>query len=201
LSKGYKGFLAIVILLIAVLAFVLIYQHSLRPALQRRQYPLAFTAEILAAAAEFDLPPALVAAVIHTESGFREGAVSARGALGLMQLMPDTARDIDKKLCPENGYLENIESYICEPARNIRYGCYYLRWLLDRYDGRLQLALAAYNAGPGRVREWMEEYGLSEDGQALKSIPYPETKDYVSRVLAARTRYENLYTEELKPND
>lgn len=206
LKKGRIVFLMVGILFVALLAAVFLYYRDGRPALQKQQYPLLYTQELQAAAAEFELPPALIAAVIYTESRFQADAVSPRGALGLMQLMPDTAREIDEKLLGESQDADalqdaNFTAYVTDAARNIRYGCYYLRWLLNRYDGRLALALAAYNAGPGRVSGWITEYGLTEDGQALLTIPYPETEDYVTRVMDALAHYETLYAEELNPHD
>ena len=104
------------------------------------------------------LEPRLVRAVIQVESGYNPRAVSSKGAMGLMQLMPETARE----LAVEDPY---------DPAENIRAGTTYLRRLLDRFTERLELALAAYNAGPGAV----ERHGGVP--------PYIETKDYVGRVI------------------
>lgn len=182
-------------ILCAMLALVLLaallggYFLYARPALLRSRYKLTYEDEILSAAEEFDLDPSLVAAVIFTESGFRPQAKSGAGALGLMQLMPATGLE-EAELLGMEGVTEDR---LTEPFVNIRLGCVYLRKLLDEF-GTESVALAAYNAGPGRVRQWLKEYGLKEDGSLLY-IPYPETSKYVSRVQSARGVYLTLYPE------
>ena len=160
-----------------------------RPALLRSRYTLAYREEIITSAREFDLDPYLVCGVIFAESGFRPQAKSGVGALGLMQLMPATG--LEEAVLLE---LEGVtEQRLTEPALNIRLGCNYLRKLLDEF-GSESVALAAYNAGPGRVRQWLKEYGTKEDGSILY-IPYPETSKYVTRVQSAKGVYGQLYPE------
>lgn len=174
------------VLLAALLAGYFLYA---RPALLRSKYKLAYKEEILTSAAEFDLDPCLVCGVIFTESGFRPQAKSGVGALGLMQLMPATGLEEAELLM-----IEGItEDQLTEPALNIRLGCNYLRKLLDEF-GNESVALAAYNAGPGRVRQWLKQYGKKEDGSILY-IPYPETSKYVDRVKSAKGVYARLYPE------
>ncbi|MBR4428100.1 MAG: lytic transglycosylase domain-containing protein [Clostridia bacterium] len=165
-----------------------------RPALLRTKYKLAYQEEILASAAEYDLDPYLVCGVIFTESGFRPQAKSSVGALGLMQLMPATGLE-EASLLGIEGVTEEI---LTDPALNIRLGCNYLRKLLDEFKNE-SVALAAYNAGPGRVRQWLKEYGTKEDGSILY-IPYPETSKYVTRVQSAEGVYEKLYPELVQKN-
>ena len=180
-------------LVCALLALILLaallcgYFFYGRPALLRSKYKLAYEAEILASAEEFDLDPYLVCGVIFTESAFRPEARSNVGALGLMQLMPATGLE-EAELLEIEGVTEDR---LTEPALNIRLGCNYLRKLLDEF-GTDSVALAAYNAGPGRVRQWLKEYGKKEDGSILY-IPYPETSKYVGRVQSAKGVYERLY--------
>ena len=180
-------------LVCALLALILLaallcgYFFYGRPALLRSKYKLAYEAEILASAEEFDLDPYLVSGVIFTESAFRPEARSNVGALGLMQLMPATGLE-EAELLEIEGVTEDR---LTEPALNIRLGCNYLRKLLDEF-GTDSVALAAYNAGPGRVRQWLKEYGKKEDGSILY-IPYPETNKYVGRVQSAKGVYERLY--------
>lgn len=180
-------------LVCALLALILLaallcgYFFYGRPALLRSKYKLAYEAEILASAEEFDLDPYLVCGVIFTESAFRPEARSNVGALGLMQLMPATGLE-EAELLEIEGVTEDR---LTEPALNIRLGCNYLRKLLDEF-GTESVALAAYNAGPGRVRQWLKEYGKKEDGSILY-IPYPETSKYVGRVQSAKGVYERLY--------
>ena len=142
---------------------------------------------VLRASAEFDGPPALILAVIRTESDFDETAVSSRGAVGLMQLLPDTFRYLAEDRLGEH----QADTAIYEPETNIRYGSYYLSLLLDRF-GDLRTALAAYNAGEGRVRAWLSDPRLSPD-RTLKHIPYPETERYVQTVERRAAEYREKY--------
>ena len=183
-------------LLTLVLLFALLGGYFLygRPALLRSKYKLMYPNDILSSAEEFHVDPYLVCGVIFTESGFRPNAKSSVGALGLMQLMPATGLE-EAELLEIEGVTEES---LTDPALNIRLGCNYLRKLLDEF-GTESVALAAYNAGPGRVRQWLKEYGTKEDGSILY-IPYPETSKYVGRVESARGVYERLYPEFVQQN-
>ena len=165
------------------------YFLCVRPALLRSKYKMLYWKDILTSAEEFDLDPYLICGVIFTESGFHPEAKSSVGALGLMQLMPATGLEEAELL----GIEGVTEERLTEPALNIRLGCNYLRKLLNEF-GTESVALAAYNAGPGRVRQWLKEYGTKEDGSILY-IPYPETSKYVGRVQSARGVYARLYPE------
>ena len=163
----------------------------MRPAILRYQYPLAFLPEVLAMSEEYGLPPSLVSAIMLCESRNDSNAVSRRGAVGLMQLMPATAAEIAEKL-EMHHYSEVM---LMDPTTNIRFGCYYLNYLFDRFGNRPAIVIAAYNAGPNRVQGWMEEYGLTENGTLLE-IPYPETANYVVKVQRSEMMYLALYVKE-----
>ena len=131
----------------------------------------------------------LTAAVIKSESKFKHEAHSHRGAVGLMQLMPDTAEWIAKQL-GDTGY--SIEA-LHEPDRNIRYGTWYLSSLEREFHGNDILALAAYNAGRGNVNDWMKENNWSDNFKDIDAIPYKETRDYVRQVIGDQKKYRELY--------
>jgi len=162
-------------------------------AVQEIALPLRHEDIIRQQAAEKDLDPALIAGVIFTESRFRD-ATSHAGAKGLMQLMPDTADYIARK----SGGTAFEQGDLASPQVNIAYGSWLLRSLLDHYDGEETLALAAYNAGQGNVDEWVASArARGEDFRAADHIPFPETRAYVQKVLAAREDYRREYADEL----
>ena len=151
-------------------------------------YPMRYNEIIRRYAEKFDLPVELVYAVIHTESRFRYDVVSPRGASGLMQVVRGTADWIAGEIGIENYSYDRI----FEPEINIAIGAWYLRYLINRFDGEIDTALAAYNAGPTTVRRWLNNPDFSSDGRTLHTIPYGETKRYVERVNNAMPIYRNL---------
>lgn len=160
--------------------------------LEKRTYQLAYAEAIKRESAAYGLDPYLVAAVIHCESRGQADACSPKGARGLMQIMPATGEWIAEKLA----LLPFSEDALYEADTNIRLGCWYLSYLFARYDGERDLALAAYNAGPGNVNKWLEDPAYSAGGR-LTVIPFAETEAYVKRVKAACEKYRELYEEEL----
>jgi soluble lytic murein transglycosylase len=129
-----------------------------------------------------------VAAVVYTESRFRPDARSHRGAYGLMQLLPQTARFIQER--------GDIEGDWREPETNLRIGVWYLSYLEDRYMGDERLMLAAYNSGESQVDAWISDGGFDVG----EDIPFQETREYVDNVLEARQTYEELYGRNLYRN-
>ncbi len=154
----------------------------------RTAYPLGYEETIREVSAEHGLEPTFVAAVVYTESRFRPNARSPQKAYGLMQLLPQTARFIQRK--------SGIEGDFRDPEVNLRIGTWYLNYLGDRYNGDERLVLAAYNSGEGSVEGWIAdpEFDVAED------IPFNETRDYVENVLAAQKTYEDLYGRNLYRN-
>lgn len=185
-SRLAKRLLAVLLVIFLLLLAAEVY-GKVRQRLERESYRLEYTGVIAGYAAEYGLDPYLVAAVIYVESGWQTEAESPKGALGLMQLMPATAEWIAGRLGEEYD-----PAAICEPEVNIRYGCWYLRFLFDRFPVTAT-ALAAYNAGHNRVAEWLSSEEYSPDGSVLTSIPYPETEQYVGKVQRAYEKYKELY--------
>jgi soluble lytic murein transglycosylase len=139
------------------------------------------------------LDPSLIAAVIYAESRFRDGQTSAAGAQGLMQLTPATARYIARK----SGGTQFVVDDLGTPQVNIAYGTYYLRYLLRRYDGNEDFALAAYNAGEGNVDRWIAVARAHGRALTIAAIPYGETRAYVQRVESVRRDYRSAYAAQL----
>jgi soluble lytic murein transglycosylase len=169
------------------------YVQSVPAPLAREVYPLEHAAAIREAAARHRLDPALVAALIYQESGYREAVVSTSGAIGLMQLRPETAEEVAQRTGGERFETADLK----DPIINIRYGTSHLRHLIDRYGGDETTALAAYHAGQGSVAEWM----AGGDAETLEpaAIAFDETRAYVERIEQLRTIYQRAYGEDLGP--
>ena len=149
---------------------------------QRLVVPLEYEEQIASSAARHGVDPYLVAAVISAESGFDAGGVSSKGAVGLMQLMPETAAE----QAAVTGHSPVGPEDLTDPATNIELGTGYLARLLRRY-GDERTAIAAYNAGMGVTDRWIAE-GPVED-----TVTFPETREFLRRVLAERDRYRELF--------
>ena len=151
----------------------------------RTRYPLEYEHIVSAHAQNYDLDPALLAAVIYAESRFDPNAESEAGAIGLMQLLPETAKGIALR----TGGTRFVVADLRDPELNVRYGSWYLDHLRDRYGSDTRLALAAYHAGQGNVDDWLENGG---------GIAFPETRDYVDEVERVRRVYAKAYPDELR---
>lgn len=147
-------------------------------------YPLKYKEDIIHEAELNNLNPALVASIINAESGFEATAVSSKGAMGLMQIMPQTAKFVAEKL-----RIDFNEDMLLEPAYNIKIGCYYLNYLNNKFQSQEAL-LSAYNAGEGVVKTWLKDQNYSVDGINLIKIPYTQTNAYVQKINKILPVYE-----------
>ncbi len=174
--------------LLVALALVLLAVPLLLEApdvIQRFTHPLRHEETIQTAAAEYGVEPALVAAVIRTESRFDPKVESSQGAYGLMQIQPETANFISER--------SGISGDYQGPKTNIRMGTWYLNYLQNRYNKDERLVLAAYNSGEGQVDAWISEEGFD----VSRDIPFEETREYIDDVLVARDTYAELYGSDL----
>lgn len=158
--------------------------------IQRMIYPVRFSNTVEEMAAQCDIPPSLIYAVIHTESKFDSAAVSSANAKGLMQITDETYFWAIKRAGEEASTHDPDDLY--NPEINIRTGCYILVLLSEQFSNT-ETVLAAYNAGQGRVSKWLEDPACSHDGQTLVHIPYEETANYVHRVINTQKKYQTLY--------
>ncbi|MCL2062252.1 MAG: lytic transglycosylase domain-containing protein [Firmicutes bacterium] len=142
------------------------------------RYPRRYRDTVARISAEYSVPPPLVHAVIFAESGYNPNAVSPKGAVGLMQLMPQTAR-----FCALKINVAFHEEKLTDPHYNLQLGVFYLSYLLEKFNSEAD-AIAAYNAGEGNVRSWIDR-GLTE-------IPFKETRAYVNKVLSAQKIYRHF---------
>lgn len=169
--------LAAVVLGIAFAAVWIMATRAVVPGVSAKLYPIHYRGAIARVAERYDVDPYMVAAVVQTESGYDPRALSRAGAVGLMQLMPDTAT-----------WITGLESWkgsdapvLTDPDDNLELGACYLAFLLQRFGGHTRPALAAYNAGQGTVVGWVEAAG-GENSFGLSDIHFPETLNFVQRV-------------------
>lgn len=189
MTRRSPGRLALAALAVAA---VLLGALALRRSDRTHALPLAYTEIIREQARAKHLDPALIAAVIYAESKF-EPRESPAGAQGLMQILPETAYYLAHL---SGGSRFNAQD-LATPSINVAYGSYYLRYLLDHYGGDEMLAVAAYNGGLGNVDRWVAAARAEGHALAASEIPFPETREYVQRVLSAQRDYRSEYGSEL----
>jgi soluble lytic murein transglycosylase len=176
--------LVVLTALVGVVAGLVLYVQAAEPSwYDRLRYPLSYEQIVRGHARNYDLEPALLAAVIYQESKFDAEARSNAGAVGLMQLQPETAKGIALRTGGSRFRVEDLTN----PEINVRYGSWYLRHLLDKY-GDEETALAAFNAGQGNVDSWRKQG---------KGIAFAETRHYVDRVQELKQIYRDAYASEL----
>ncbi|MCI9272458.1 MAG: lytic transglycosylase domain-containing protein [Clostridiales bacterium] len=182
----------ICLLLVLVLVGVGIY-HAYFYFL-KKAYPIEYEDIVTQETAKYEIEPSLVYAVIRSESSFRPQAKSTAGAMGLMQLTPETFQWLQTKVNPGEPM---DDTALNDPKVNIRYGVYLLSLLRSQYDDET-VVLCAYNAGMGNVNKWLKNVETSPDGETLSSIPIEETRNYVDRVLKSKEMYEKLYGDQIQ---
>lgn len=178
--------ITLVIVILALLCVFAYFQY------QKYSYPCRYSEYVEKYSSEYSVPKELIYSVIRTESGFDEKALSKAGAEGLMQLMPSTVEWLCRLM-----EIEEKQYDLKDPDVNIMFGTYYLKHLYDRF-GSWDTAIAAYNAGHGRVKGWLADTRYSDDSVHLKDIPIEETKNYVSKVLKAWDKYKSIYGDSKK---
>ena len=179
-----KRLLAVVAILLVGAGAFLVVDETSPPWYERLRYPLRYQEFVRNHSRNYGVDPALLAAVIYQESKFDAGARSESGAIGLMQLTPQTAHGIAIR----TGGAAFRTSDLRNPEINIRYGCWYLRNLFRKY-GEERLVLAAYNAGQGNVDRWLAE--------GRTTIPYAETRAYIDKVEDLKRIYREAWRKEL----
>lgn len=158
----------------------------------RKLYPIYFEQEIRQSAAKHNIDPFLIAAIIRVETNYRHHLESSKGALGLMQLMPDTAEWIVES----NNLGPHTQDDLLKVDVNINLGSWYLSWLNKHYNGNLIYAIAAYNAGQGNVNKWKQTNVWDGSQERIDQIPFGETRHYVQRVIYYYEKYTKLYADQ-----
>jgi soluble lytic murein transglycosylase len=187
-----RTLLYVLVAVVGVTAIALVASGPVEKGFREITLPLRHEDIIRQQARDKDLDPALIAAVIYQESKFRHRTSSA-GAVGLMQILPETAHFIADK----SGGTRFTTEDLATPQINISYGSWYLRHLLQHYEGNKVLAIAAYNAGQTNVDEWVADAGGERSFDHQEDIPFPETRSYVAGVLEHEQEYRRHYAEEL----
>lgn len=190
-GKPYRWFIAL--LLAVTCAFFACRLWNSDAVQMRFVYMWDYQQDIITYSQKNQVDPFLIAAIIKNESGFSHKAVSKVGAIGLMQIMPQTGRWIAEQM----GLKDYKDEELYQARTNIRMGCWYIGELDHEFNRNLALVMIAYNAGRGQTKEWMSQYGWDTNFNDLKAIPFPDTREYVTRVLRDRDKYYLLYRDRL----
>ena len=182
-----KKILVCGLIILILIVFLIVFKNKI----QRIFYPKSYEEFVYMYSDEYGVDENLVFAVIKAESNFQEDAVSHKDALGLMQIMKETAEDVARKYNIEIDF-NNSEREILNVQNNIKIGTKYLAGLLEKYKN-IEVAVAAYNAGIGTVDNWIEKGIIKSDGSDIENIPYKETNNYVRKILRNYKIYQYLY--------
>ncbi len=151
-------------------------------------YPTAFSEHVSRYAGRYGVSESLAYSIMRAESNFYPSARSAVGAVGLMQIMPNTAKYLEKDKSGIDGEIQ-----LTHPELNIKLGMKHLKDLIRRYQGNLVFAVAAYNSGATPVDRWRRNFSGLEKDEFIENIPYPETREYVKKVFSSMVIYRSLY--------
>ncbi len=178
----------LILLIIIILILIYCYDHfNVKERVLKAIYPLKYSEYVEKYAQEYNVDKLLIYSIIKAESNFKNDANSNKGAIGLMQLMEVTAKEIDPEITKEKLFDEET---------NIRIGVAYFSKLLTYYNNSVELALVAYNAGIGNVDKWIEDGTLNKDGSNIENTPFKESNNYVRKILNDYEIYKKLYGEE-----
>lgn len=178
----------IIIILLLLIYFALFKVVEIDKKIMKAIYPLKYTEYVEKYAKKYDIDPYMVYAIIKAESNFDENAKSATDAIGLMQIMEETALETANKMD-----LDVSVDDLFKPDININIGLNYFTYLLNKYDDNYALAIVAYNAGMGNVDNWIKEGTIEEDGSDIENVPFKETNNYVRKILRDYEIYKDLY--------
>ncbi|MBQ7504765.1 MAG: lytic transglycosylase domain-containing protein [Ruminococcus sp.] len=178
----------IVVVILGVIGFILVSNFGkAQRFVGSKLYPIKYSEYVDKASEEHGVKKELIYAMIHTESHFNKDAVSSAGAVGLMQLTPETY----EWLCKRRN-IDYVDGGLYEPSINIDFGTYLIKYLFEEF-GDEKLVIAAYNAGPDNVKSWLKNPDYSSDGKTLTNVPYAETEKHIEKVLDAEDKYKKIY--------
>ena len=183
--SGKQSFLAF----ICIVLLLVVYSKFSSGDIHRMRYPLSYEAIVEKYAFDHNVDKYLVYSIIRAESFYDKDAVSSKGACGLMQITPDTGEWIAEKLNLKDFSREDL----FDPEKNIMMGVWYFKYLLERFDGDVTVAIAAYNAGPTNAAKWLKRADLSSDGRTLSEIPFEETRKYEQKIMNSYEMYKKIY--------
>ena len=164
--------------MLLVLAISMFNQHF---------YPMTYKDDIIQISNQYSIEPSLLSSIANVESGMKSDAISSKGAKGIMQLMPSTAKWLAEKLG-----VEYNEDNLFDVSYSFNLGAFYLSYLQSLFRDE-KTAICAYNAGQGKVKEWLQNEEYSKDGKTLYNIPFEETKNYLNKAMKNLRYYEKRY--------
>lgn len=174
---------------IVIIVVLMFFSFNIAEKINKIRYPIKYENLVSKYAEEYELDPYLIYSIIRTESAFDAMAVSKKDARGLMQIMPETGKWIAEKLKIENFNAEDLYT----PEKNIMMGVWYFKYLMKQFNNDVNLAIVAYNAGPGNAQNWLNNENISSDGVVLDKIPFSETEKYQKKIVETYKIYQNIY--------